>query len=416
MNPTMCLRALNKDVFARLVTAPLSRTSLQQMYAMERQTPASSLMLSLFCRDVTEAPEKEKFLAPMEFLHSELPKRLCQEIKLLNTRLPFEPMDPQVNAKIQNITLDLLEDISALTSLAVPAEPQHLARFASALRVLQSRQLQSLTSLRDCLNHMMSEQKRRCNRDQEFIREQMDHFLTNYLSLNYGTGFLIGQSLHQLDGFQPVINEISPHAAAEQAIERARYWCSQYYCCDSPKVELITKNPDLSVLAADNYLPDSLFQVMKHSISSVIEHSKATGASPRSMPTLQVRITEGKEDVCFRVSDLGGGIPMSKVGNIWSHLNNSLLHPEKIRGLPMTRIISRYFGGDLEIVSMEGHGTESYLYLDKKGNLGECVPMVRTTEREMESLMNKVFPQLPREEAVPVYSNDTPSERVAVTA
>ncbi|KAK9761822.1 [Pyruvate dehydrogenase (acetyl-transferring)] kinase isozyme 2 [Basidiobolus ranarum] len=416
MNATKCLRALNKQLFTRLATAPLSRTSLQQMYAMERSTPASSLILSLFSSDATKAQDHVKILAPMEFLHSELPIRLCQNIKLLNTRLPFEPIDPQVDAKIHQITLNLLEDISLLTDLSVPTESHHITQFTSALRVLQARQLQNLTSLRDCLNHMMSEQVWKCNHNPSAVQQKIDHFLMDYLSLNYGTSFLIGQSLNQQDGFQPVINEISPRLAAAQAIQKAQSWCSQYYCCESPEVTLVGRNSDVSILAANNYLQDSLFHVMKHSISSVIEHSKTSGTSSSKMPPLQVRITEGEEDICLRVSDLGGGIPMSKVSNLWSQLNASPARSKMAKGLPMTRLISRYFGGDLEIVSMEGYGTESYLYLDKKGSIGECIPAMRTTEEEVDSLTEKIFTQVPRKETARPSLNESHSERVAVTA
>ena len=40
-------------------------------------------------------------------------------------------------------------------------------------------------------------------------------------------------------------------------------------------------------------------------------------------------------------------------------------------GLPIARLYSRYFGGDLKLYSMDGYGTDAFLYLPKVGN--ECV-------------------------------------------
>jgi pyruvate dehydrogenase kinase 2/3/4 len=37
-------------------------------------------------------------------------------------------------------------------------------------------------------------------------------------------------------------------------------------------------------------------------------------------------------------------------------------------GLPISRDYARYFGGDLRIMSMEGYGTDNFIYLPRLGN------------------------------------------------
>jgi hypothetical protein len=43
-------------------------------------------------------------------------------------------------------------------------------------------------------------------------------------------------------------------------------------------------------------------------------------------------------------------------------------------GLPLSRIHARAFGGDLQVMSMQGHGTDVYIYLWKLGDREVAVP------------------------------------------
>jgi hypothetical protein len=44
------------------------------------------------------------------------------------------------------------------------------------------------------------------------------------------------------------------------------------------------------------------------------------------------------------------------------------------RGLPVARLAARYFGGDLDLVSMEGHGTDVYVHLARADTCLENFP------------------------------------------
>jgi len=44
-------------------------------------------------------------------------------------------------------------------------------------------------------------------------------------------------------------------------------------------------------------------------------------------------------------------------------------------GLPLSRLHARYFGGDLEVISMDGFGTDSYVVLNKLMNSPEPLPV-----------------------------------------
>jgi pyruvate dehydrogenase kinase 2/3/4 len=101
-------------------------------------------------------------------------------------------------------------------------------------------------------------------------------------------------------------------------------------------------------------------------------------------PVFRVVIAEGGEDVTLKVSDEGGGIPRSGLPRIWTYLYSTAKHPVEGAGpavlagygygLPISRLYARYFGGDLQIISMEGYGTDAYLHLSRLGIVQEPLP------------------------------------------
>ncbi|KAJ8754867.1 hypothetical protein K2173_015379 [Erythroxylum novogranatense] len=74
-----------------------------------------------------------------------------------------------------------------------------------------------------------------------------------------------------------------------------------------------------------------------------------------------------------------GGIPRSGLPKIFTHLYNPAKNPLDERsdleisdtvtmvgygyGIPISHLYARYFGGDLQIISMEGYGIDAYLHL-----------------------------------------------------
>ena len=121
------------------------------------------------------------------------------------------------------------------------------------------------------------------------------------------------------------------------------------------------------------------------------------GVDSAEMPPIKVVIADGSdnEDVVIKVSDEGGGIPRSNMKRIWSYLFttadpkvqegmvslNTVDHGVDSPlaglgyGLPISRSYCRYFGGDLNVMSMEGHGTDAFVYLARLGQAQEPLPL-----------------------------------------
>ncbi|RHZ77420.1 hypothetical protein Glove_180g93 [Diversispora epigaea] len=140
--------------------------------------------------------------------------------------------------------------------------------------------------------------------------------------------------------------------------------------------------------------------------TSVTSESSKTSEIPvrkpqKPFPPIIVTSCPGPIDICFRISDQGGGIPDKIYPHIWSFLHKNsdkkighiftnfakvpqmaatvqeyeqFIIPPNLNlgiGLPMSKVYAEYWGGDLTIFSMDGYGTDSYLTITKLGNIKE---------------------------------------------
>jgi len=83
--------------------------------------------------------------------------------------------------------------------------------------------------------------------------------------------------------------------------------------------------------------------------------------------------------VCIKISDRGGGASLDECRR-WTHYMYSTAPPPPKSddaqivplagygyGIPLSRLYARYLGGDLMLQSIEGYGTDCFIYL-KSGN------------------------------------------------
>jgi pyruvate dehydrogenase kinase 2/3/4 len=94
------------------------------------------------------------------------------------------------------------------------------------------------------------------------------------------------------------------------------------------------------------------------------------------------------DDFSIKVSDQGYGMCRRSMSRIWTYLHTTADRKTQealLRGgsqeigasapmagfgygLPLSRLHARHFGGDLQLVSMRGYGTDAYLFLSKLGD------------------------------------------------
>ncbi len=221
-----------------------------------------------------------------------------------------------------------------------------------------------------------------------FIFQFLDGF---YLS-RIGIRILIGQHIALHEPPRPgyiglICTACAPLAVARDAIDDARAMAARQYAT-APEVT-VYGDPGVTFAYVPSHLHHMVFELVKNSLRAVADRWAESDGEP---PPVRLVVAEGDEDVTIKVSDEGGGIPRSGLPRIWTYLYSTARSPlDEMEaqaegsdgpavlagygyGLPLSRLYARYFGGDLQVISMQGYGTDAYLHLNRLGNVQEPLP------------------------------------------
>ena len=94
---------------------------------------------------------------------------------------------------------------------------------------------------------------------------------------------------------------------------------------------------------------------------------------------INVYISKGTDDIVVKITDTGGGFNKDLVPQLFSYSYSStpILQVKYMldsgrpvmggmgHGLPLSRLYSRYFGGDIQLITFNGIGTDAIIYLNK---------------------------------------------------
>jgi pyruvate dehydrogenase kinase 2/3/4 len=221
-------------------------------------------------------------------------------------------------------------------------------------------------------------------------------FLDRFYMSRVGIRVLAGQYLalrHQLlndpmGNIPPeyvgmISKQTSPSRIVQRAVEDATLLCQEQYPGQTPPKVHVSGKMQLTFCYIPTHLHYILLELIKNSMRATMEHH----AHLKDKPPILVTIADGtnNEDVIIKVSDQGGGIPRSEMDQIWSYLfttASSQVQQEFFQatqqvvctengailaglgyGLPLSRAYARYFGGELDLASMEGYGTDAFCHL-----------------------------------------------------
>lgn len=182
----------------------------------------------------------------------------------------------------------------------------------------------------------------------------------------------------------------SPVKLVQEVADETKLICERVHG-DSPNV-IIHGNINDTFPYVPSHLYYIVMELLKNSMRATMEfHSKGS-----KIPNIDIIITDGetKEDVSIKISDRGGGIPRSLIKKIFSYMystgNFDFSNLDSFKnqpilagmgnffwiqflgyGLPVAKCYAKYFHGKLELMSLEGYGTDAYLYLNRKFDSNE---------------------------------------------
>ncbi|KAA3467884.1 pyruvate dehydrogenase (acetyl-transferring) kinase, mitochondrial [Gossypium australe] len=351
-------------------------------------------------------PTQRNLLISGQFLHKELPIRIARraiELESLPYGLSEKPAVLKVPSffyaflmgrfflslpcgfQVRDWYLDSFRDLRSFPEIKDTNDEREFTQMIKAIKVRHNNVVPMMA---------LGVQQLKKGMDPKIVYEDLDEihqFLDRFYMSRIGIRMLIGQHVELHNPNPPlhcvgyIHTKMSPVEVAQNASEDARCICLREYG-SAPEVN-IYGDPKFTFPYVPTHLHLMVFELVKNSLRAVQERYMD---SDRVAPPIRIIVADGIEDVTIKVSDEGGGIPRSGLPKIFTYLYSTARNPLDEHsdlgtadtvtmagygyGLPISRLYARYFGGDLQIISMEGYGTDAYLHLSRLGDSQEPLP------------------------------------------
>jgi len=332
------------------------------------------------------------------FLRKEIPTRLANmimELKLL-------PEDLRAQKECSDILNDYITSFREMIAYenSLPGE-ETLNTFTEALNTIRRRHLDTVPTMAQAVFKLNS----LSGGVSEGVDDTIQYFLDRLYISRISIHMLISHynALHgnykTLTGMVGTIDQnCDVVAVCENAYSDAAVLCSQEYF-DSPKLDIravdtTDKDAETRGQVSATYVPAHLhhilFEVFKNSMRATCEFSERKLLS--ELPFIRVRIYKTEDDITIKISDRGGGMNRKTRGKIFKYMFSTApqvnlpssggsygagLTAETLPmhglgyGLPLSRLYARYFKGDIKIASVDGYGTDAYIYLQRLSHMAQ---------------------------------------------
>ncbi|KAF9009040.1 branched-chain alpha-ketoacid dehydrogenase [Cyathus striatus] len=381
-----------------------------ELYASRQAKRLTLRQLVFFGRSLTD----ERLITSANYVRTELPVRIAHRIRDLQA-LPYVVVTQEGVAKVYELYWTAFEKFRQYPKIASISENRAFCNFLGRLLDEHATIIPNLT-----LGLSLS--------SPYLPPEQLDSFMRRMLVSRISRRVLAEHHIALSEAFlnqgnkspeEPHVGIIFTGLDVKRSIEKcARLARDRPFWIDEPHVTGESHNcPEVTIdghlETKFSYIKEHLeyivFELLKNAMRATVrQHSNSSNP-----PSIQATIIDGANDIGIRISDQGGGLLTSQIqfkspSDIFSfsHLRNatrlndsrlgalrsassstkgvkatmdeqvetykegdvlSSCLPQIGIGLPMSYIYATYFGGSLELVSLDGWGTDAYLRLPKLG-------------------------------------------------
>lgn len=230
------------------------------------------------------------------------------------------------------------------------------------------------------------------------ISERIQYFLDRFYMNRISIRMLLTQHaalFGNISNHPRRIGHIDPNCdvieCVSNAFKAARHICEHYHM-QAPDLDIVTAEGSKIVdfVYVPSHIEHILFEVFKNAMRAVVEFHR----DKMELPKLKIIVAKGQQDLTIKLCDQGGGVPYQVQDKLFQYMYSTAPRPQYTGhdsplagygyGLPLSRLYARYFQGDLVVSSMEGYGTDVYLYLKvNSSEANECLPIYNTTTSRM---------------------------------
>ncbi|XP_026768800.2 pyruvate dehydrogenase (acetyl-transferring) kinase isozyme 1, mitochondrial [Pangasianodon hypophthalmus] len=359
----------------RILRALMSSASIGKLVDHYSRFSPSPLSMKQFIDFGSEnGCEKTSFM----FLRGELPVRLANIMKEINL-LPDNLLRTPSVRLVQSWYIQSLLDILEFKEKNANSE-KVISDFTAAVIKILSRHNDVVPTMAQGV----VEYKEAYGTD-PITSQNMQYFLDRFYMSRISIRMLLNQHTLLFGGKVQVnpahpkqIGSIDPSCRVtdviKDAYENARDLCDRYYM-NSPELKLEEfngKEPNKPVTVV--YVPSHLYHMVFELFKNAMRATMELYGDAMEYPPIHVKIVLGEEDLTVKVSDLGGGVPLRKIDRLFTYTYSTAPRPQMDTsraaplagygyGLPISRLYARYFQGELQLYSMEGHGTDAVIYI-----------------------------------------------------
>jgi len=333
------------------------------------------------------------------FLRKEIPTRLANMIMELKL-LPNSLMEQRECQQIYNDYIRSFKEMMLYEKLSSQGDTHD--KFTNSLQNIRIRHIDTVPNMAQAVLRMNTNL-----RMQDGVTDTIQYFLDRLYTNRISIHMLIShfQSLHGIkSNSEGLVGTIDPQcdllSVADQAYNAASLLCdSEYFDHPALKaraVDTTDQNVDTQGRVTAVYVPSHLhhilFEVFKNAMRASCEWAEQNETD--TIPFIRLRIYQTGEDITLKISDRGGGMSRRTKRKIFNYMYSTASNKVSYDGigggsygvgisastlpmhglgygLPLSRLYARYFRGDIKVASVDGFGTDVYVYLQRLSHLAQ---------------------------------------------